>query len=192
MTMKRDIKPPTLKDRWLWLLENLRPRACTGHFGLDLFFVCVIYFCQTVLLPTVFRNWILIDLLTPWLAVSAVAMRIAPLTMITVFAALCFEYRLTVPAGFYLCAYWIMVNSIVQIRPTLSWRHSVPWLATFAGCSLWIVIFESIFVNIYQASVNLDYSYWLRQLLRIAISTGFGMLLCQRWLSIDAEEPVPS
>lgn len=179
-------------ERAFALLPELMLRPNTGRFWQDTLFVVILTALQLAIFPSLFGRYILIDLVTPWLVISSVRQRPMAATLLVFVAALTLETRSATPRGLYLCPYWIMANVIMAIRPTFSWRHRVPWLMTYLTATLFVIGFESFVYAFTSRVAELGPLYWLRQAFRLAIAVAFGMFLARRWLSIDAEEPVPS
>ena len=173
------------------LIPELKPRPNTGKLWQDILFLIVVVMVQVSLIPSLFGSYIKVDFVTPWLAISFVRQKGLQGTLLLVVAALAIETHSSIPSGLYLCVYWIMANIIMQVRPTLSWRHQIPWLVMFAVSAIWVVIFEAFVIAFIRGIAELDLLYWFLQLIRVGLATGFGMLLCREWLEFDAEEPVP-
>jgi hypothetical protein len=179
-------------DRSIALAPEFILRPNTGRFWQDALFVLAVTAIQIAIAPSLTGRYFHIDALTPWLVITCVRQRPLQATMLVALAAFALETRSAAPRGLYLCSYWIMANIIITIRPTFSWRHHVPWYVTYVAATVFIIAFES-FVYGFTARIDeLGMVYWLRQLVRLGISAGFGMILAREWLSIDAEEPVPS
>ncbi len=176
---------------WKDQLRGLRPRPNTGSLPKDIAFVLVILFIQTTVLPTVLGSAGVFDFITPWLVVSAVRQRPLQVTVLAMIAAFSLETKLAVPAGIYLCSYWIMINIFFQIRPALSWRYRTPWAVSYAVSSLWIILFETFVLIFLHDTWSVTPSFIIQQALKLLVAVGFGMYLSREWMRIDAEEPVP-
>jgi hypothetical protein len=173
------------------LLQSARLRPNTGSLWKDCVFLLILVMVQTTLLPTFLPALVHIDLVTPWLVISFVRQRVAQATLLAFIAALTLETHSAIPAGLYVCVYWIAANVIIQVRPALSWRHQVPWAVTYAVTTLWVSTFEAFVIMMTRGVAELHWTYWLTQMIRLITAVGFGMFLAQEWLKIDAEEPVP-
>jgi hypothetical protein len=92
-------------------------------------------------------------------------------------AASILETHSTIPAGVYLCAYWIMYNVIITVRPTLSWRHRMPWLATLALSELWIIIFENFVAFFIDGIAGFSLHHAINLVVRLACAVGVGQLI---------------
>ena len=172
-------------------LQELALRPNSGSLLKDIYCLLALAFIQNTILPTL--PWLStnIDLITPWLVITAVRQYAPQVSILTFLAALSLEFRSTVPAGLYIVSYWIAVNVIIQIRSALSWRHQVPWFVCYLLVSIWVHSFE-IFIIIMSGNLKaISLEFGLQQFLRIASSIAFGMVLCQKWLKFDADEPVP-
>lgn len=172
-------------------LQDWKPRPNAGHITKDVLFVLWIGFVQTTIFPSLLGVYGYLDLMTPWLVVTFIRQRPAHAMLLATIGALVLETRLAVPAGIYICAYWILCSFLIQVRPALSWRYRLPWFVCYLGATLWVLLFESFVINFLQANLLLKPSYYVQAMLRLAVATGFGMYLSREWMNIDAEEPVP-
>lgn len=178
--------------RWFTqTLPEYRPRPHTGRLWLDVFYLFVIAALEQSLLRSLTGTYLVFDLLTPWLLLGVVQRRPGSAITITALAALVREAQSSIPAGTYLCAYWIITSIIVQVRPALSWRNISSWFAMFAVSSLFLIVF-SVFVELLLGGeAHLDVVFSLSAFLQVVVSVSFGLMLCRPWLAFDAEEPVP-
>lgn len=172
-------------------LRAWKPRPNSGSLLKDSIFLIVLVFVQTTLLPAVVGTMSCFDLITPWLVIICVRQQALQATFLCLFGAWVLETRLAVPAGIYLCSYWILANVIFQFRGALSWRYKTPWLVSYSVASLWLILFESFVIGFLHHTWMPEATFALQQVLRLVISVGFGMLLSREWMRIDAEEPVP-
>lgn len=185
------LKRHDLRSRFIEIIPELKLRPNTGRLWHDILFLLIVAVLQIFILPSLFGKRLVIDLLTPWLAISFVRQHALQATVLALVGACVLEMHDAVPAGMYIVIYWIMCNVIINMRLTLSWRHSIPWLVMYSLCSVWVIFFEA-FVTILKVGVDaLDLQYWWYQLIRVAISMAIGMYLCREWLDFNAEEPVP-
>jgi hypothetical protein len=180
-----------LLARSRYFLQDWKPRPNTGRFWQDVIFLFFIAFVQTTVGPTLFGKFGYVDLVTPWIVITSIRQRPLQAILLTSIAAFLLETRLAVPAGLYLCAYWILCNLLIQIRPALSWRYRTPWFVCYLASTLWILLFESFVLHFLQPGLLTEVSYVMHMLIRVLVAVGFGMYLSREWMNIDAEEPVP-
>ncbi len=178
----------TRSSRWA---RDWRLRPNSGHLWKDIIFLLCIAFIQMTVLPSLFGSYGYLDLITPWLVVTFICQRPLKALCLASIAAIVLETRLAVPAGLYLCIYWILCSLLIQIRPALSWRYRTPWFVCYVGATLWVLLFESFVINFLQADLLAEPHYFVHALLRLIVATGYGMYLSSEWMNIDAEEPVP-
>lgn len=181
-------------DLWSQILRSYQkwiPRPNSGSFIKDLIFLLFIAFVQTTILPHLFGLFGYLDLMTPWLVITFIRQRPLQATILALTGAMILETRLAVPAGLYLCAYWILANVLLLVRPILSWRYKTPWLVSYALASLWILLFELFVINFLQTASLSQPGYIVQQIIRPLVAISFGMYLARNWMTIDAEEPVP-
>ncbi|MBC7658357.1 MAG: hypothetical protein H7249_01465 [Chitinophagaceae bacterium] len=168
---------------------KLRPN--TGSLPKDIIFALIIVFLQTTVIPTLFGSVGVFDLITPWIVVTAVRQRPLQASIIAMVAAYTLETKLAVPAGIYLCSYWILINIFFQIRPALSWRYTTPWLVSYALSTFWIIVFETFVLMFLHENWVFSATFVFQQIAKLIVATGFGLFLSREWMRIDAEEPVP-
>ncbi len=183
---RRDIFTRMRRGSKTW---RLRPNS--GSFAKDLLFLLVICFIQLTILPYLFGSLGYLDLITPWLVITFIRQRHWQATILAVVGAITLETRLAVPAGLYICAYWILANVIILVRPALSWRYKTPWLVSYALAALWVMLFEVFVINFLQTASLTQPFYIAQQIIRFLVTISFGMYLSREWMTIDAEEPVP-
>lgn len=180
-----------IATRWRRLKLAIKPRPNTGSLWKDIAYLLLIVWIQTSFFPTLSKGYLQVDLLTPWLVISFIRQHLTSATILAIIGAISLETRSAVPAGLYICAYWITANIIAQVRPALSWRHLVPWAVTYALAALWIILFESLVMMTSLGLSHLHWTHWINQLIRIISAVAFGMYLAREWHKIDAEEPIP-
>ena len=181
-------------DLWTRLRRTARlwiPRPNTTSLTKNLIFLLLIAFIQTTILPYLFGMFGYLDILTPWLVISFIRQKPLQATFLALVGAIVLETRLAVPAGLYICAYWMLANIIILARPALSWRYKTPWLVSYALAALWIMLFELFVINFLQAASVIQPAFIVQQSIRLLVAVSFGMYLSREWMTIDAEEPVP-
>ncbi|NRA63632.1 MAG: hypothetical protein HRU19_04070 [Pseudobacteriovorax sp.] len=168
---------------------NFGPNS--GSLTKDIIFILVVCFIQSVIFPTFDLNLLSIDIVTPWIMITAVRQNAAKATIIGFIAAITLEMHSTIPAGLYLIAYWIAINIIIQIRSALSWRHLVPWFVTYFVATVWLQMFVSFVLFLSRGPETFTLLFWLQNILKVASGVAIGLYFSREWLSIDGEEPVP-
>jgi len=182
------------RDAFTRMRRNLRKwrlKPNTGSLSKDLVFLLIIGFVQITILPYLFGSLGYVDLITPWLVITFIRQKSLQGHILALVGALILETRLAVPAGLYICAYWILANVIFLVRPALSWRYKTPWLVSYALASLWVILFEVFVINFLQTASLHQPAYIAQQVVRFLVTISFGMYLSREWMTIDAEEPVP-
>lgn len=175
------------------LMPRLLPKPNDNGILLELFFLFVVFVCQEVILAQVFRfDYLVIDILTPWLTIIFIRQRLINNLIYCLFVSFLLETHSATPVGMYLCIYSVIAVTIVNIRGTLSWRHFFPWMVVYGLCTLWVIGFET-FVYRYSDTIEmLSMPYWLSSAARVLIAVAIGMILSRRFRQIDAEEPTPT
>jgi hypothetical protein len=140
----------------------------------DAFFAAFIVVLQATVLPTILPSFIIIDLLTPWLAVSLVLLPWRRSLPLVLFSALLVETHTGAPAGFYLTTYWMLGISVALCRHAISWSNRMPWLSLVIFSETWMFAAEFIVALLSGQEPPIDLKYYLIHSLRIAISSYFG------------------
>ncbi len=176
---------------WREFAKSWRPRPNSGSLVKDALFVLFVVFLQTTIFPSVLGSFGNFDLVTPLIVVTAVRQKPLQVTLIAMLGAFALETKSAVPAGIYLCSYWIMINAFFQIRPALSWRYRTPWIASYALSVVWIGLFETFVLIFLHDTWSFSTSYIFQELVKLILALGVGMYFSKEWMRIDAEEPVP-
>lgn len=178
--------------RWLrHRLPEFRFKPHTGRLWLDLVYLLVLVAFEVSILKSLTGPFLVIDLVTPWLVTSIIQKRAGSATLVMFVAAMIQEAQSSLPSGTLICAYWIITNVIVQVRPALSWRSMTPWLVIFASSSLFVTIFQ-LMINVMISGLgDINFLRIIQLFIQVLISVIFGLTLCRQWMTIDAEEPVP-
>ena len=171
-----------LKDYRIRLAALFEFSPYTGRLWLDLMLLGLAVILQQAILPTLTLELFPIDLITPWLVVGFVSQPLARSTLMLIIAALLVELHTAAPAGIYLCAFWVIAVTLWMVRSSLSWWHAFPWLVTFTAAELWVVFFEYFVRSIAAGSFSIVPTDLAKEALRVAMSVGLGMILCQAFM----------
>lgn len=167
-----------------WLV----PRPASGKLALDVIFLLLVGALHHTVLPSLFGSVVLIDLMTPWLVTTFVASPLPRAIVTLIVGALILETHSAAPAGMYIAAYWVVCVALRLTRSTLSWRHAFPWLVTFLVAEAWVILFETFVMAVSEGQLQLSFGYVLSQLVRLAVSAFFGMLLSHRLMMMGIGE----
>ena len=108
---------------------------------------------QVAILPRLLPGYVLCNLLTVWVVVSTVLLRLAPAIAIALLAALLLETHSAVPRGLYFCAYGTLVGVLHMSKGLVTWNLRGAWLAVIVSAELWLLLLENIAVNIPTAEI---------------------------------------
>ena len=172
-------------------LYGWRLRPNTGSFLKDVLFLLVVIFLQVTITYSILGSFGAVDLITPWVVITAIRQRALQATLLGGMAGFVLETRLAVPAGLYVSAYWILVSVLVQVRGALSWRYKTSWFVSYVLATLWLICFEGFVVNFQESGQIFSLDFVGASILKLLVAAGYGMYLSQEWMSIHAEEPVP-
>lgn len=162
----------SLRDK----LYEYMPRPDTGQLWLDIFFLLLIGGIQFSLLHGSSINpFAALDLLTPWLVVSFIRMSLLPSMFLALIAAFMQETHSSVPAGFFISIYCIILTVIHPIKPTLSWKHDITRLVTLVLAQLLLVISEMIILWFLVIRNPFSLALLLEQFFRIVVAAAFGL-----------------
>ena len=166
-------------------------RPHTGNFWVDLLYILVLVVLEESLVGSLF-GWIgSIDIVTAWLMVNFLRKKPAPALFMAVVVGLVQESRSSVPAGTYLCIYWILAVGIVQLRPVLSWRFYTPWVTMFCLTQLAVELIKWAILGISSDVFSLSVRDLFLVMFQVGVGLGFGLWICQPFLGPYAEEPTP-
>ena len=155
-------------------------RPYTGHLWLDILLLLLVSAMHFTIFPTIIGKIVLVDLLTPWLLTYFISAPFKKSLVIGVLTALIMETHTSAPAGMYLSLYWVALVTLWLIRVSLSWRHTFPWLVTFAAGELWIVFSEFFVHSVTLSAVSLTLTDLVEYFARIAFAVGAGMIFSTR------------
>ena len=119
---------------------------------------------QLAILPRLLPGYVLCNLLTVWVVVSTVLLRLTPAITIALLAALLLETHSAAPRGLYLCAYGTLVGVLHMTKGLVTWNLRSAWLAVIVAAELWLLVLESIAVNIPLAELITHSSKYLLRL----------------------------
>jgi hypothetical protein len=155
-------------------------RPYTGHLWIDFLLLLLISALHFTILPTFLGKIVLVDLLTPWLLTYFISAPFKKSLAIGIVTALIVETHTSAPAGMYLSLYWVALVTLWLIRVSLSWRHTFPWVMTFAAGEIWIVFSEFFVHSVTLSAVSVTLTDLVEYLARIAFAVGAGMLFSSR------------
>ena len=168
-------------------LKLLLPKPNAGSLWRDLFYTLLILTLQVAIIPTFFPA-LTIDLMTSWLAVCVIAMSPPRGLIMAAVGAIGIELHTTVPAGFYVCSYWIMGTLIIAVKPHISWRNILPWMTIFCASQLFMILFENMVYLVKVGNFSyFDLWYFANLVVRIGMGALFGFLLSTQVKLLGAE-----
>lgn len=171
--------------------KYLIPRFHSGTLIGDLYFLMVMLFIQTTLIPKIIPN-ITTELITIWLCLFSVFLSPLRCILFGFLAALGLETHYLVPASFYMFNYWIVGILIVLVRNHISWRNYWPWLTTFLLASLWINTSETFMLIVKSNNYgHTPWQYATSLLIRLTFTTAVGFFIVSRQIIGQFEEPCP-
>jgi hypothetical protein len=155
------------------LRAALRPGP--GRFHVDLIHLVGIATLQLPLLSSLTSYPLAIDFLTCWLVTVFIGLPLLQGLFLALLAGWFVELFLPVPAGLYLCSYWIIASTMYLTRTTLSWRHLSARFAWITGSQVLIVLFEALTILVAYGAESFSLFFWLTALSRCAFSTVFAI-----------------
>ncbi len=170
------------------LLARLIPRPSTGSIIMDVFYLMVFAALQFTVIPSLifFHH---LDLMTIWLSYHFVVLSPGWALMLGMLGALIMENHLTVPAGTYLCIYWVLAVVFNLLRDHLSWRDYLPWISCFFVSQLSVFIFEVIITYVKTG----DYAFYtgvilFEKVFANLLGIAFGLVVVQHYFINSGKE----
>jgi hypothetical protein len=173
---------------WEFISPYFRVRPDSGKLWLDVVYLILIAALQLAVLPSLVGKYIMIDILTPWLVANFVFKDLKRGALVWFLGALIMETHSTSPKGLFFCAYWIVFVVIAVVKPNLSWRMTLPWVAAFFLSSLWVNLFEGFVVATTRSVAEIDGIYAFSALLEVLLCVGFGLLFSVRDIEFRTSE----
>ena len=99
---------------------------------------------QLSVLPKLLGGYVICNVITVWVVVNAVLLRLPPVLTLALLLALLLETHSTSPFGLYLCGYGILVGVLHLIKGLLAWNRYSAWLVVIAGAELWLLVLENV------------------------------------------------
>ena len=144
------------------------PVAALLHDGsktyLQLLVLIPLLVVQLALLPALLPSGSYCNLITVWVVVNAVFLRLPKALMIALLSGLLLETHSAAPRGLYLCAYGTLVGTLYLFRKLIAWNLLSAWLTTIAAAELWLLLLESVAVAMQPAAPALVLSKCLLRL----------------------------
>ena len=94
----------------------------------DFAFLTVLGFLQLTVLQVSAIHPIVVDLMTPAIALLSVTNPLKRALPLSIFAALLLETHTAVPFGLYFCSYWVITVTISLVKAHISWRQVSSWV----------------------------------------------------------------
>lgn len=171
------IKEENLRKKFKRTFSDIRIRPDSGKLWLDFIFLVLIATLQLAIIPSIFGQYLAVDLLTPWLVVCFVRQRQTTSVFLAFFAALILETHTSTPSGLYFCVYWITLTIIHFVKDSLSWRHNIPWMVTIFCAQLWLIIFECFVILFLRSMDSFNLLFVVNCIFRLLFSVVFGQFI---------------
>lgn len=163
-------------NRPLVFFERI-PRPFAQNPWMDAVYIGLIAVLQTTILPTFFPQDLVVDLLTPWLAVSMVLLPPTLCLPLMVLAALIIETHSAAPAGLYISAYWMLGVAITLSAHAIAWTNKAPWLSLVILSETWLFAAEFLVGFLAGQEPSVEPRYYIFQILRFGLSAYFGFVV---------------
>jgi len=172
---------PSKFKLWIYSIQPLlKFRPNTGRFWMDIINILLLAVIQMAVLPTFFGQYVYVDLMTPWIVTSIILQPFLYGAGLAVIAAIILENHSTAPAGMYIAILWVICVTINLIRSNFSWRLMLPWLATYAATTIWVLGFETLVIYVTRGTNVFEPIFVLSWIARFFICMAFGMYLCRK------------
>ena len=135
-----------------------------SRFYLQLLALIPLVVLQLGILPALLAGYVVCNVLTIWVVLNAVLLRLPHALTLALLLALLLETHSTAPRGLYLCAYGTLVGALHLVRGLVTWNRCSAWLAVIAAAELWLLVWENVAVAMPLADLLLHSGKYLLRL----------------------------
>lgn len=187
--MISNIKPNSIRQKTLIKLKEYTPGSST--VSSDITFMLVLCFLQLSALQVSLLHPLVVDLVTPSVALMSVTNSIKRAIPINMLAAFLIETHSASPFGLYVCSYWVITVTISLIKAHISWRQLSSWIYVLVTAQAFILINTLLS----QYLVAESYVFSIKALGNYIFQLSFSVVLLQlmprNWLYGDYGERSP-
>ncbi|MEZ4741722.1 MAG: hypothetical protein R3B45_04625 [Bdellovibrionota bacterium] len=152
-------------------------RPFCGNEFIDFICLLLISVFQLTIMPSIFPDYIAIDLLTPWITFAFVTLN-APSSIIhAMLAALLIETHSSVPMGMYICVYWVLGSVIISFKENISWHMRSSWISLLIFSQTWVFLAEFCVSFIGSQGLPLTLHFYIGEGFKIIFAPLFGIAL---------------
>lgn len=101
---------------------------------------------QLGILPALLAGYVICNIITVWVVLNAVLLRLPQALTLALLSALLLETHSTAPRGLYLCAYGTLVGALHLVKGLVTWNMCSAWLVVVATAELWLTVLEHVAV----------------------------------------------
>ena len=113
---------------------------------LQLLVLVLLAVVQLSILPALLAGYVVCNVITVWVVLNAVFLRLPKALLLALCSALLLETHSSAPVGLYLCAYGTLVGTLHLVRGLITWNMGSTWLAVIAAAELWLLLLENVAV----------------------------------------------
>ncbi len=135
-----------------------------SRFYLQLLVLVPLVVLQLGILPALLAGYVVCNLITIWVVLNAVLLRLPHALTLALLLALMLETHTTAPRGLYLCAYGTLVGALHLVRGLVTWNMCSAWLVVITAAELWLLVLENIAVAMPLADLFLHSGKYLLRL----------------------------
>jgi len=155
------------------------PKPFSGSEGADYLYLIILATLQTAILPTLLPDYLMIDILTPWITLVFICKKSSSAVIQGFLAAILIETHSATPAGLYICSYWILGTAVTLLRGSMAWHSRVSWVSLIILAQSWVFVTEFFVSFIESQALPTDIYFYIGQGFRIIFAAVFGMFLFQ-------------
>lgn len=145
-----------------------------SRFYLQLLALVPLAVLQLSLLPALLAGYVICNVITVWVVLNAVLLRLPQALTLALLSALLLETHSTAPRGLYLCAYGTLVGALHLIKGLVTWNMRSAWLVVVVAAELWLSVLEHVAVAMPGAEL---WPHSSKYLLRLGGTCLVGYLL---------------
>ncbi len=134
------------------------------RFFLQLLMLVPLVVLQLGILPALLAGYVVCNVITVWVVLNAVLLRLPQALTLALLLALLLETHSAAPRGLYLCAYGTLVGALHLVKGLVIWNMRSAWLVVIAAAELWLLVLEGVAMSVPLSDLLLHSGRYLLRL----------------------------